>query len=213
MSDKIISLDKYKKEQNFKTVKKKLGENKKMFFVVITAGALVGMLLWDIFVENPSYLDVQIPQSKNITFNENQPQPLTTTQIANEFESFDGKPVLLYVYTTWCSVCSQQFPLINEIAREFQNTDLRVVTLATDRDLNPQHLQEYLNKFGDLYFPPRYLAFRDGFLEFLKKRGIKYQGRIPFTVLISRHGDVKLKYVGLKGKNYLRNKVIKELYL
>lgn len=213
MSEKIISLAKYRREKNFKNVIKKLGENKKMFFVVITAGALLGMLLWDLFVENPGYLDVHIPESKNITFNHYDPQALTTTQIANEFEGFDGKPVLLYVYTTWCSICSAQFPLINEIAREFQNTDLRVVTLATDRDLNPKHLQEYLSKFGDLYFPPRYLAFKEGFLDFLKKRGIKYQGRIPFTVLISRHGDVKMKYVGVKGKNYLRNKVIKELYL
>ncbi len=213
MSEKIVSLAKYRRAQNFKNVIKKLGENKKMFFVVIIAGGLLGALLWDLFVENPSYLDVQIPESKNITFNQQQPQAMTTTQIANEFEHFDGKPVLLYIYTTWCSICSQQFPVINEIAREFQNTDLQVVTLATDRDLNPQELQQYLNRYGNFYFPPRYLAFKEGFLDFLKKRGIKYQGRIPFTVLISRHGEVKVKYVGVKGKNYLRNKVIKELYL
>lgn len=183
-----------------------------MFFVVITVGALLGMLVWNIFVESPSYLDVQIPESKNITFNNQDPQGLTTTQVANEFENFDGKPILLYVYTTWCSICSQQFPIINEVAREFQNTDLRIITLATDRDLEPQLLKEYLNRYGNLYFPPRYLAFKEGFIDFLKKKNIKYQGRIPFTVLISREGEVVVKYVGVKGKNYLRNKVIKELY-
>jgi len=213
MSEKIISFARHKKLQNLRNFRKKLGENKKMFFVVIAAGALVGMLLWDIFVENPSYLDVQIPQSKNITFNEQNAQAMTTTQIANEFESFDGKPVLLYLYTTWCSICTQQFPIINEIAQEFQNTDLQTVALATDRDLDPQSLKEHLNKFGNLYFPARYLAFKEGFLDFLKKKNIRYQGRIPFTVLISRQGEVKVKYVGVKGKNYLRNKVIKELYL
>ena len=213
MSEKIVSLAKYRRAQNFKNLKKKLGENKKMFFVVIAAGALLGMLLWDIFVENPSYLDVHIPESKNITFNEQAPHPMTTTQIANEFEHFDGKPVLLYIYTTWCSICSQQLPIVNEIAREFQNTDLQVVTLATDRDLDPAKLQEYLSKSGNLYFPPRFLSFKEGFLDFLKKRNIQYKGRIPFTVLISRQGEVKVKYVGVKGKNYLRNKVVKELYL
>lgn len=213
MSEKIVSLAKYRRLQNFKNVKKKLGENKKMFFVVIAAGALLGMLLWDLFVENPGYLDVHIPESKNITFNEQAPQPMTTAQIANEFEHFDGKPVLIYIYTTWCSICSQQLPLINEIAREFQNTDLQILTLATDRDLDPKALREYLGKYGNLYFPPRYLAFKEGFLDFLKKKKIQYKGRIPFTVLISRHGEVSVKYVGVKNKNYLRNKVIKELYL
>ena len=213
MSEKIVSLKDYKRAQSFKNVKKKLGENKKMFFVVIAAGALLGMLLWDLFVENPGYLDVHIPESQNITYNDHTPQPMTTTQIANEFEHFDNKPVLLYIYTTWCSICTQQFPTINEVAREFQNTDLQVITLATDRDLDPKALHEYLNKYGKLYFPPRYLVFKEGFLDFLKKRNIKYQGRIPFTILISRHGEVKVKYVGVKGKNYLRNQVIKELYL
>jgi thiol-disulfide isomerase/thioredoxin len=164
-----------------------------------------------VFVENPSYLDVQIPESKNITYNNQNPIPMTTAQIANEFERYDNKPVLLYVYTTWCSVCLKQFPTINEIAREFQNTDLQVLTLATDRDLDPKHLQEHLNKFGNLYFSPHYLSYKEGFLDFLKKKNIKYQGRIPFTVLISRQGEVVAKFVGVKNKNYLRNKIIKEL--
>ncbi len=213
MSEKIVSLAKYRRAQNLKKMIKKLGDNKKMFFVTIAVGALIGLLLWNFFVENSSYLDVHIPQSKNITFNQNIPQAMTTTQIANEFESFDDKPILLYIYTTWCPVCTKQFPLINEIAREFQNTDLRIVTLATDRDLDPKVLQEHLEKFGNLYFQPRYLAFKEGFLEFLKKKNISYQGRIPFTVLISRQGEVAVKYVGVKNKSYLRNKVIKELYL
>ena len=211
--EKIVSLKSYKKSQKLKNFKKKLGENQKMFFLTIAAGALIGLVLWNVFIENPSHLDVQIPQSQNIAYNNNQPAAMTTAQIADQFESYDGKPVLIYIYTTWCSICSQQFPMINEIAREFQNTDLQILTLATDRDLDPKYLSEHLNKFGNLYFPPRYLAFNVGFLDFLKKREIKYQGRIPFTVLISRSGKVTTKFVGVKSQNYLRNKVIKELYL
>ena len=188
-------------------------KNRRMLFFVILVGAIVGMVSWQYFVENVASFDVQIPESKNITFNQEVVQSMTTAQIANEFEKADGKLVLLYIYATWCRSCTKNFPVFNEIAREFQNTELQVIAIAIDRNMDEETLKNYLGKFGDYYFQPRYLAFKDGFLEFLNKKNIKYTSRIPFTVLISRDGEVKMKYAGGKSKNYLRNKIIKELYL
>lgn len=183
-----------------------------MFFLVIIASGLLGLFLWNFLIEEKDNLSVQIPQSQNIAFNEQMPILMTTTQIANEFENYDDKPILLYLYTTWCSSCAKQLPAINEIAREFQNTDLRLIAIAIDRDMEPQYLQSHLDKFGNLYFTPRYLGFKEGFIEFLKKKNISYQGRIPYTVLISRNGEIITKFVGAKNKNYLRKKIIRELY-
>lgn len=184
-----------------------------MFFFTLAVGAVLGLMLWNVFVDNIANLDVEIPQSKNITFNQEVPIPMTTAQVANEFEKSDGKPILFYLYTTWCSTCAKNFPVFNEIAREFQNTDLQVIALSIDREHSEQELKAYLGKFGDLYFQPRFLAFREGFLEFLQKKNIRYNNRIPFTVLISRDDEVVTKFVGSKSKKYLRNKVIRELYL
>lgn len=183
-----------------------------MLFFTIIVGATLGLFVWNYFIENVANLDVQIPQSQNIVFNGEAPIAMTTTQIANEFENADNKPILLYIYTTWCQSCVKNFPTINEISREFQNTNLHVIALAIDRDLESEQLQAYLNKYGDFYFQPRFLAFKEGFLEFLQKKNIRYKGRIPFTVLISRDGEVLAQYSGVKNKNYLRNKIIKELF-
>jgi len=203
MSDKkIISLKKYKQSQQ---------KNKKMFFLVITIAALLGLIFWNYFVENIASLDVKIPESKNIVFNEQPPIAMTTAQVANEFENADGKPILLYIYATWCGSCAKNFPAFNEIAREFQNTELQIITLAIDRDIDPAYLQQYLNKYGNIYFQPRFLAFKEGFMEFLHKKNINYSSRIPFTVLISRDGEVVTKFNGIKSKNYLRNKIIKTI--
>lgn len=202
MNQKIIQFPQNKNHKNLR-----------MLFFVILIGAIVGMVSWQYFVENVASFDVQIPESKNITFNQEVAQSMTTAQIANEFEKADGKPVLLYVYATWCRSCTKNFPVFNEIAREFQNTELQVIAIAIDRNMDEETLKNYLGKFGDYYFQPRYLAFKDGFLEFLNKKNINYTSRIPFTVLISRDGEVKMKYAGGKSKNYLRNKIIKELYL
>ncbi len=204
--EKIILLSRYQKsKQNTKPWPK-------MFFLTILAGVLISLALWHYFVENIERADAQIPPSSNIRFNEKTALSMTTAQIADELEKNDEKPVLLYLYTTWCKICSENFVTVNEVAREFQNTELQIIALAIDRDLDPASLQQHLGKYGDVYFQPRFLAFKDGFREFLRKKNIRYDGRIPFTVLISRDGKVITKFTGKKSKNFLRNKIIRELY-
>ncbi len=201
MNQKIVSLTKYKNSK----------KQKNMFFLTIVIGVILGFLIWNYFVDNVALLDVEIPSSQNIVFNDKEPLALTSSQVANEFENADGKPILFYVYTTWCKVCTKNFPVINEIAREFQNTELRVIAIAVDKNMNAPHLQKHLNMFGELYFQPQYLGFKEGFMEFLQRKNIQYNNRIPFTVFIGRDGEVIAKYTGYKSKNYLRNKIIKEV--
>jgi thiol-disulfide isomerase/thioredoxin len=198
--NKIINLQNYQKPK----------KNYKMFFLTIFIGAFAGFALWHYFVENIAALDVSIPPSKNISFSETIPLAMTTSQVADEFEKADGKPVLLYIYTTWCGVCKKNIPVVNEIAREFQSTDLQVITLAIDRGIDEKTLQNYLNGYGDIYFYPRFLSFKEGFIDLLKKKEINYKNRIPFTVLIGRNGEIITKFSGIKSKNYIRNKIVRQ---
>ncbi len=204
MSDnKIIMLSGYQKSKL---------KNSKMLFLTILVGVLISLTIWRFFVENVERLDVAISESKNIKFNQVLPVAMTTTQIVDEIEKSDGKPIVFYIYTTWCRICNDNFETMNEIAREFQSTELKFIALAIDRNLDQNALKNHFARSGDLYFEPRYLGFKDGFKEFLDKKGIRYQGRIPFTVLLSRDGEVVAKFTGKKNKNYLRNKIIRELY-
>lgn len=207
MNKKIIPITKHRKKRQPQS------KSRKMLFLTIIIGAVAGLLVWRFFVENIATLDVKIPPSQNITFNNQEPLGLTTSQIANEFEKADGKPILLYIYTSWCKICTNNFPVFNDIAREFQNTNLVVLAIAIDRELDPAYLSQYLNRFGEVYFQPNYLIQKTGFIEFLQKHQIEYNGRIPFTALISANGDVVAKFSGAKRKNYLRHKIIKELAL
>ena len=72
MSDpKIISLQKYKKSQKFKSFKEKLlkmsprklinklREDGKMLFIVAVTSAFIASFLWNYFVVMPARLDVQ----------------------------------------------------------------------------------------------------------------------------------------------------------
>jgi thiol-disulfide isomerase/thioredoxin len=201
---KIIDIKKYQKNQLLKSPK--------MLFASIIIGLFSGIILWKYFVENIANYDVKIPASNHILFNNYLPLGLTTSDIANKFEQYDGSPILFYLYTTWCGSCSRNFPIINEIADEFQNTDLKIIAIAIDRNLDGEILKKYTEKFGDIYFSSDYLTNKQGFMDFLNKKGIKYRGEIPYTALLSSNGEIVFKHSGIKSKNYLRNKIIKELY-
>ncbi len=203
MENKIISIKKYQKNK-----KKEL----KMLLLIILFSLISAILVWNFYVEKKSHLDIEIPQSQNIFYNNQKPIASTTAQISSEFEQSDSRPILLYLYTSWCGVCKKNFPIINEVAREFQNTELKVVSIAIDRDMTDEKLAQYLNSLGNFYFEPRFLAFKEGFVEFLAQKDINYRGVIPFTALISRDGKVVMKYNGVKKLHYLRSKIIQEMY-
>lgn len=225
MNDKIIpfrrktKIQRIKKKFNekflpkIKVIFKKIIEAKKMLFLVIIVGSVVGMLMWSFLVENVAQVDVAIPESQNITYNNEIAKAVSSDNLNDEFENFGTSPVLLYIYTSWCSTCRKYTPVINELAREFQNTDLRVLALSVDKDMSSKDLNEFLNKYGDVYFEPKYLHTKEGFMDFLKNKGVKYNKRIPYTVLFSMNREVITSYSGIKSKNYLRNKIIKELNL
>ncbi|MBL6665050.1 MAG: redoxin domain-containing protein [Rickettsiales bacterium] len=225
MNDKIIPFRKRTRIQKIKKVfnesylpKLKTGFNKiigakRMLFLVIIVGSLVGLLVWHHFVENVARADVDVPISQNITYNNEIARAISSANLNDDFEAVQTGPVLLYLYTSWCSKCKKYTPIINELAREFQNTDLKVLAIAIDRNISSKDLNDYLNKFGDIYFEPKYLYSKEGFISFLKSKGVKYNKRIPYTALFSVDREVIASFSGVKTKNYLRNRIIKELNL
>lgn len=206
MDNKVISINKYRKNKFHK-----LKENK-MLFLIILISVILALLIWRKYVEEKAYLDIAIPESNNIFYNNQNAIASTTSQIAEEFQKNEGKPILLYIYTTWCGICKKNFKIINEIARSYQNTDLKVIAVAIDKDMEGQRLLNYLDSYGNFYFEPRYLAFKEGFRDFLKQKGIRYRGVIPYTALISASGKVKMKFSGVKQEDYIKIQINKELF-
>jgi len=183
-----------------------------MLFLSIILAIIFGSVIWQFFIENYRINDVEIPASKNITFNDQIHQNIDSKFLEKEFESNINKPILIYLYTTWCQVCNKNFSTFNEIAREFQNTDLKIYAIAIDRNNENNLIEDYFKKLPEVYFFPQFLENRNGFLEFLQSKKINYNNRIPYTILFSRDGNVMVNYSGTKSKNYLRNKIITTLY-
>lgn len=186
---------------------------KKMLLVILIIGILSGALIWNYFIDGVSRLDALIPPPENISFNQENPKLISTKEIAEFLHDSKGKPALIYLYTTWCKQCSNNFSIINEIAREFQNTDLRFMAIAIDRDLDQSHLKDYLSSHNSIFFSSKILVSKEGFKDLMKSIDVEYNGRIPFTIILDKEGRVVTKFSGIRSKSFLHNKIVRELYL
>ena len=110
------------------------------------------------------------------------------------------------------SVCDKDLNHYQVFNLKKYNKILKIKDMILKAAQTDGEVSNYLNSQGQYYFKPNFLAHKEGFYEFLKQKGIRYRGVIPFTTLISRSGKVELKYNGSKRSSYLRSKVIKEIF-
>ncbi len=179
-----------------------------MITAILIVVTILSITIWERSIQD-STMNFQIPESSNITHKKS--SPVTPSDIINQIDGNYGNPTLLYIYTTWCGICKQQMPVVNEIARKFQNTDLKVISVAIDKNIDAQSISKYLEFYKNIYSQPQYLTYNDGLADLLKQKNIKYNKIIPLTVLIDRQGEIALRFTGYKNENSVSKKIIKTL--
>ncbi len=185
-----------------------------MLLITIFIGWLLGYFIWHIYIQKVANEKIKIPPSNNISYNQVLPDKIDAKQLINLVADAQGKPILLYFYTTWCGICVKNFDFINTLAKEMQNTNLQILAIAVDKELSALELQQYHNKNNqDLYFKPYILTSKAQFVDFLKQTEVDFRGAVPYTAIIGKDGKEVFNYIGIKDYDYLKSKVIKYLYL
>ncbi len=57
-----------------------------------------------------------------------------------------GKPLLVTFWATWCEPCREEYPLVNQLAREYAAQGLTVVGVDMDDDAEMTLVQHFLDK-------------------------------------------------------------------
>ena len=85
-------------------------------------------------------------------------------------EQYHGKPLLVTFWATWCEPCRNEYPMLNELAKQYAPQGLKVVGVSMDDD-------------GDLILMRRFLArYKPVFPNYRKKAGgeeLFRQGVLP----------------------------------
>ena len=101
-------------------------------------------------------------------------------------EKYRGKPLLVTFWATWCEPCRDEYPMLNELAKEYAPKGLSVVGVNLDED-------------GDLILMRRFIArYKPVFPNYRKKKGEEtafvhavlpgWNGAIPASFLYGKDG-------------------------
>ena len=66
-------------------------------------------------------------------------------------ESFQGKPVLINVWATWCVPCRQEMPALESLYNKFSNQSLQIIGVSIDGPGTAQRIKSFIDRMGITY--------------------------------------------------------------
>jgi thiol-disulfide isomerase/thioredoxin len=114
------------------------------------------------------------------------PQLIDAQGYQKLLEQYRGKPVLITFWATWCEPCRDEYPMLNELAKQYAPKGLHVVGVDLDQD-------------GDLILMRRFIArYKPVFPNYRKKAGGEdvfvqavlpgWNGAIPASFFYAKDG-------------------------
>jgi thiol-disulfide isomerase/thioredoxin len=109
-------------------------------------------------------------------------------------EQYRGKPLLVNFWATWCEPCRDEYPLLNELAKQYGPQGLKVVGVSMDDD-------------GDLILMRRFLArYKPVFPNYRKNAGSEaafrqavlpgWTGSLPVSIFYGKDGRQAGHFLG-----------------
>ncbi|MBY6204381.1 TlpA disulfide reductase family protein [Halomonas denitrificans] len=122
---------------------------------------------------------------------------------AVEAADFDGRPLLVNFWATWCAPCIREMPLLDAFAAE-QSERLSVVGIAID---DPAAVGSFVDRLGVDY---PILVGAAGAVEVMdtQRRYGNAQGLLPYTVLVAADGTIAWQHLGEVERHHLEDEVL-----
>jgi thiol-disulfide isomerase/thioredoxin len=101
-------------------------------------------------------------------------------------EQYRGKPLLVNFWATWCEPCRDEYPMLNELAKQYAPQGLKVVGVNLDDDGDLILMRRFLARYKPIF--PNYRKKAGAEAEFRQAVLSGWTGSLPISVFYGRDG-------------------------
>jgi thiol-disulfide isomerase/thioredoxin len=104
-------------------------------------------------------------------------------------EQYKGKPLVVTFWATWCEPCRDEYPMLNELAKQYAPQGLKVVGISLDQDGESDQIlmRRFLARYKPIF--PNYRKKKGDEGGFIQAVMPGWNGSIPATFFYGKDGQ------------------------
>ena len=114
------------------------------------------------------------------------PQLIDTQGYQKILEQYKGKPLLVTFWATWCEPCRDEYPMLNELAKQYAPQGLKVVGIDLDQEGDLILMRRFLTRYKPIF--PNYRKKKGEENAFSQEVMPGWNGAIPASFFYAKDG-------------------------
>src|SRR6202045_3959933 len=114
------------------------------------------------------------------------PELIDTQGYQKLLQQYKGKPLLVTFWATWCEPCRDEYPMLNELAKQYASQGLHVVGVNLNDDGDLILLRRFIARYNPIF--PNFRKKMGGESEFVQAVMPGWKGEIPASVFYAKDG-------------------------
>jgi cytochrome c biogenesis protein CcmG/thiol:disulfide interchange protein DsbE len=102
-------------------------------------------------------------------------------------EGYRGKPLLVTFWATWCEPCRHEYPMLNELAKQYAPQGLKVVGVNLDDDGDLILMRRFLARYKPVF--PNYRKTAGELSAFTQVVLPGWSGSLPVSIFYGKDGQ------------------------
>jgi thiol-disulfide isomerase/thioredoxin len=109
-------------------------------------------------------------------------------------QQYRGKPLLVTFWATWCEPCRDEYPMLNELAKQYAPQGLKVVGISMDDDGDRILMRRFLARYKPIF--PNYRKRAGDEAAFHQAVEPGWTGVLPATFFYGKDGREVAHFFG-----------------
>ena len=109
-------------------------------------------------------------------------------------QQYRGKPLVMTFWATWCEPCRDEYPMLNQLAKQYAPQGVKVVGVNLDQEGDLILMRRFLARYKPVF--PNYRKGQGEDSAFFRSVMPEWQGALPASFFYSKDGKLIGHLVG-----------------